>query len=84
MAVKRGQLQMLLVLFRAVMAARKRQDQRIIALDLAEPARCARLIGQLIVRKNVSGYKVITHDWIPSTDAGEPASTRRHAIRSTH
>jgi hypothetical protein len=53
-------------------------------LDLAEPARCARLIGQLIVRKNVSGYKVITHDWIPSTDAGEPASTRRHAIRSTH
>ncbi len=58
--IKRGKLQMLLVFFRAVMAARKRQDQGIIALEFAEPARCARVIGQLIVRKNGSGYKVMS------------------------
>jgi hypothetical protein len=59
---KRGKLQMLLVLFRAVVAAGKCEDQGIIALQFAEPARCARVIGQLIVRKNGSGYKVISHD----------------------
>ena len=57
--IKRGKLQMLLVFFRAVVAARKCQDQGIVALQFAEPARCARVIGQLIVRKNGSGYKVI-------------------------
>jgi hypothetical protein len=46
---------MLLVFLRAVMAARKRQDQRVIALEFAEPARCARLIGQLIVGKTFPG-----------------------------
>jgi len=38
-------------------------------LDFAESARCARVIGQLIVRKNGSGYEVMAHDWIPFTDA---------------
>src|ERR1700733_3057863 len=67
--VKCGKLQMLLVFFRAVMAARKRQNQGIIALEFAEPARGVGVIGQLIVRKNVSGYEVIAHDLIPFTDA---------------
>ena len=58
--IKRGKLQMLLVFFRAVVAARKRQDQGIIALEFAELARRARMIGQLIVRKNVSGYEVMS------------------------
>ena len=53
--IKRGKVQMLLVFLRAVMAARKRQNQGIIALKFAEPAQCARVIGQLIVGKNVSG-----------------------------
>ena len=65
-----------------VMAARNRQDQGIVALEFAEPARCARVIGQLIVRKNASGYEVVAYDCIPSTDA--IGSMRRHAIRSTH
>ena len=67
--IKRGKVQMLLVFFRAVVAARERQDQGIIALEFAESARCARVIGQLIVRKNPSGYEVRAHDWIPSGDA---------------
>jgi hypothetical protein len=32
--VERGQLEMLLVLLRAVVAARKSEDQRVVALDL--------------------------------------------------
>jgi hypothetical protein len=58
---------MLLMFFRAVVATRKRQDQGIIALEFAEPPRCVRVIGQLIVRKNVSGYEIIAHDSIPFT-----------------
>ena len=53
--IKRGKIQMLLMFFRAVVATRKRQDQGIIALEFAKPPRCAGVIGQLIVRKNVSG-----------------------------
>src|SRR5271170_3925141 len=71
--IERGKLQMLLVFFRAVVAARERQYQRIIALEFAEPARCAGMIGQLIVGKNFSGYEVMAHDWIPY-----------ESIRSTH
>ena len=47
---------MLLVFLRAVVVPREGQDQRIVALEFAE-SRCARVIGQLIVRKNVSGYE---------------------------
>jgi hypothetical protein len=71
--IKRGKIPMLLVFFRAVVAARKRQDQGIIALEFAESARCTRVIGQLIVWKNVSGYELIGHDWTLS-------KVRRHAI----
>ena len=46
---------MLLVFLRAVMAARKRQDQEISALKFAEPPQCTRVVGQLIVGKNCSG-----------------------------
>ena len=35
--IERGELQVLLVLLRAVVAAREREDQRIVALQLAEP-----------------------------------------------
>ena len=59
--IKRGKFPMLLVFLRAVMAARKRQDQGIIALEFTESARRARVIGQLIVRKNASGYKIMAH-----------------------
>ena len=60
---------MLLLFLRTLMAARKRQDQGIITLEVAEPPRRTRVVGQLIVRKNVSGYDVRSHDWIPFRDA---------------
>src|SRR5581483_2041114 len=68
--IKRGQLQMLLVFFRAVMAARKRQDEGIVTLKFAKAAQCARVIGQLKVRKNGSRYEVRTHGWTPSSVSG--------------
>jgi hypothetical protein len=37
--IERGKIQMLLVFLRAVVAARERQDQGIIALEFAESAR---------------------------------------------
>jgi hypothetical protein len=40
--VERGELQVLLVLLRAVVAAREREDQRVVALQLAELARGVR------------------------------------------
>jgi hypothetical protein len=63
--MKRGKLQMLLVFFRAVVAAGKRQDEGIITLEFAEPAQSARVIGQLIVWKNGSGYDIRAHGWTP-------------------
>ena len=43
--VKSGEFQMLLVLLWAVMAARQREDQRVIALEFAELAQRACVIG---------------------------------------
>ena len=53
---------MLLVFLRAVMAARERQDKGISALQLAEPARCARVIQQLIIEEDGPGHELIAHD----------------------
>src|SRR5579862_3730003 len=66
---------MLLVFFRAVVTARESQDEGIVALDFAEFAQCVCVIGQLIVRKNGSGYKVRTHDWTPFTSQLSNRST---------
>ena len=78
--IKRGEVQVLLVFLGAVMAARKRQDQGIIALEFAEPARCACVIGQLIVGKNGPG----TRSWrmIAGTRTlrTNPTSRQHHAI----
>src|SRR5271169_2922006 len=63
--VERSEFQMLLVLLWAIVATRKRQNQRIIALQLAELARCARVIGQFVVGENASGRNIRTHDWTP-------------------
>ena len=59
--VERGELQMLLVLLRAVVAAREREDQRVVALQLAELARRVRVVGQLVVGKRAAGHDVGTH-----------------------
>ena len=59
--VERRQLLVLLVLLRTVMAAREREDHRVVALQLAEPARRVRMIGQLIVGEDASGRHVRAH-----------------------
>src|SRR6202008_4120812 len=64
--VERGELQMLLVFLRAIVSARKREDQRVIALQFAEPALCICVVGQLVVRENPSGHDVRAHGWTPS------------------
>jgi hypothetical protein len=53
---------MLLVLLRAVVAACEREDQRIAALDLAERADRAGVIGQRIVGEDAAGDDVGTHE----------------------
>src|SRR5271163_4106342 len=63
--IERGEFQMLLVLLWAVVAARKREDQRILTLQLAELAQGARVIGQFIVGENASRHDIRTHDWTP-------------------
>ena len=43
--IERGELEVLLVLLRAIVAASEREDQGIIALQLAEPPRDIGVIG---------------------------------------
>src|SRR4051812_18615297 len=61
LGIKRREFQMLLVFLGAVVAARERQDQWIVPLKLAKPAKFPRVIGQLVVRKNTSGRDIVTH-----------------------
>src|SRR3954449_1730204 len=61
LGIEGGELEVLLVLLRAVVAAREREDQRIVALELAEPARRSRVIGQLVVREHAAGCDVGAH-----------------------
>src|ERR1700758_2228248 len=65
LGIKRGEFQMLLVFLRAVVAAREREDQRIVALKLAELAQFARVIGQFVVGENASWHNIRTHDSTP-------------------
>ena len=62
LGVERSDFQMLLVLFRAIVAARQREDERIVALQLAEFAQFARVIGQFVVGENASGDDIRAHD----------------------
>src|SRR6185312_7251506 len=52
---------MLLVLFRAIVAAGEREDQRVVALQLAEPAHGIGVVGQLVVGKDPARHDVGTH-----------------------
>ena len=61
LGIERRQLEVLLVLLRAEVAARERQDQRIVSLELAEPARRARVVGQLVVGEHAARRDVGAH-----------------------
>ncbi len=49
---------MLLVILRAEMSTGEGEDQRVNALQLNEPAKCARVIGQLVVGKGRSEHDI--------------------------
>jgi hypothetical protein len=53
-----GQLQVLLVLFGAVMAAGQGEDQRIAVLQLAERADGAGMVGQRVIGEDPAGDDV--------------------------
>src|SRR5579864_5854442 len=59
--VEGGEFQMLLVLLRAIVPPRKREDQRIVALQFAELAQRFSVIGQFVVGENASGGNIRTH-----------------------
>jgi hypothetical protein len=56
-----GQLEVLLVLLGAVVAAREQEDQRVAALELAEPANGGSVVGQRVIREDAAGDDVGTH-----------------------
>jgi hypothetical protein len=70
--VERSELQMLLVLLRAIVAACEREDQRVVALEFTELALFVRVIGQLVVGENASGHDVRAHGWTPLMMTGPP------------
>src|SRR5215217_1665784 len=72
LGMERGELEMLLVFLRAVVAASEREDQRIVALQVAETPEGPRVIGQLIVRERAAG-----------SDVGAHQSTSRGSCRTT-
>ena len=55
--IERGELQMLLMLLGAEVAAGEREDQRVVALYLAEPAHGVRVVGQLVVGEHAAGQR---------------------------
>ena len=61
LGVEGGELEVLLVLLRAVVAASEREDQRILALQLAELAGDVGVVGQLVVRERAAGCDVGAH-----------------------
>src|SRR5215468_5254396 len=60
-----GQLEVLLVLFRAVVAAGEDEDQGVVALELAELAGGAGVVGQRVVGEGAAGDDVGTHGLTP-------------------
>ena len=56
-----GELEVLLVLLWAVVPAREREDQGVLALDLAELSSNALVIGQLVVGEGAAGGDVAAH-----------------------
>src|ERR1700724_1647505 len=60
------QFQVLLMLFGAVVAARQGKDQRIAALQLAEPAHRAGVIRESVIGEGAAGPDVRTH-WMTAS-----------------
>src|SRR4051812_22295883 len=65
--IEGGELEMLLMFLRTVVAASEGENQRVLALQLAEPARRRRVVGQLVVGKHRPGDHVGSHQRVLST-----------------
>ena len=59
--LERRQLEVLLVLLRAVVAAGEREDQRIAALEFTQRADGVGVVGQRVVGEGAAGDDVGTH-----------------------
>ena len=69
--LERRQLEVLLVLLRAVVAAGQREDQRVAALQLAERADDAGVVRERVVGEDATGNDVGTHgDGLPADVSG--------------
>src|SRR5436305_15089777 len=81
------ELEVLVVLLRAVVAAREREDHRVVALDLAEGARDPVVVGQLVVGERGAGDDVGAHPdppWSGSAQCrADPRGSRPCEPRST-
>jgi hypothetical protein len=72
--LERGQVEVLLVFLGTEVAAGEREDQRVAALQLAERADGAGVVGQRVVREHAAGDDVRTHE--VSTGAGSDSPHR--------
>src|SRR5262249_24844317 len=72
--IERGKFPMLLVLLGTVVPARKRENQRIIALQFAELALFAGVIGHLVIGENSAGHNIRTHGLTPLVRASWASS----------
>jgi hypothetical protein len=68
--IKRREFQVLLVFLGAVVTSRQRENQRILALQLAQLARCTQVIGKLEVGKDCPRYHIGAHHTTPVTGIG--------------
>jgi hypothetical protein len=59
--MKRCQLQMLLMLLRTLVPTGERQDERVVALELAQPPVRAGVVEQLVIGEDSTGDDVGTH-----------------------
>ena len=78
---------MLLVLLRAVVAARERQDHRVLALELAEPAGDVLVVGQFVVgeraaRDNVSAHSAVLSAGCIAFPPGSPTGAVIAPVRT--
>src|SRR4051794_33616316 len=80
--VERRELLVLLVLLRAVVPPREREDHRVVTLEVAEPAGYVGVVGQLVVGERRSGDDVGSHGrplggWVGVVSRGRAAGRRR-------
>src|SRR4029077_6930759 len=80
LGIEGRQLEVLLVLLRAIVAAGEGKDQWIVALDLTETAKCLGMVGQLEVREAGAGLDIGTHGRLLFGLVTSPSGGRRRSV----